>query len=153
MEKRSNFIIVGVDPGLYTGIAILNLDGEIIIAKSWKQMGEKLIVETIERFGTPIIIATDVHKAPAMVSLIAARFGARLITPPKNISKHKKDSYRFKISDVHARDAYAAAIMAFSKYANRFRSIRKRYAEKAEIAMMRVVKKQRAADILNKDKN
>ncbi len=153
-KKRDNiekpFIIVGLDPGLYTGIAILDLEGRLLIAKSWKQLGEKSIVELLERYGTPVIIATDVEKPPAMVSLIAARFGATLIVPTKNISKARKDSYRYKISDVHARDAYAAARMAFSKYANRFRSIKKKYNELAEKAMVKVVKKERAADIFKK---
>ncbi len=133
---------------MYTGIAILDLEGRLLLAKSWKQMGEKLVVETLEKYGTLIIIATDVEKPPALVSLIAARFGATLVVPRKNISQAKKDSYRYIIADVHARDAYSAARMALARYANRFRSVRKTYKELAEKAMVRIVKKKRAADIL-----
>jgi predicted RNase H-like nuclease (RuvC/YqgF family) len=89
-------------------------------------------VQIISKVGTPVLIATDVKPTPFLVSKIAARFHIKVYTPSKSLSLAQKRRIGKGIFDPHIRDAYAAAVKAYRKYANRFRRIDVCYPEKSE---------------------
>ncbi|MEM3422131.1 MAG: DUF460 domain-containing protein [Candidatus Bilamarchaeaceae archaeon] len=117
------YLIVGVDAGIKTGYAILNLRGELIAFGVVKEVGYDDLVRIISSFGTPSVIATDVSPAPFFVKKIAARFAAPLFEPKKSLLVKDKKRVSKGIADSHVRDAYAAAIKAYHHYANRLKQI------------------------------
>ena len=115
-------VIVGVDPGITTGIAIL--DGNGSVADIWKQrnagMGE--IVRHVLKFGKPLIVATDVRPVPRRVKAVAAKFGSRVFEPRRSmlVAEKKKLVVTYLANsagiDRHEADALAAAAKAYHKY-------------------------------------
>lgn len=117
------YLIVGIDAGIKTGYAILNLKGELIAAGVVKEASADHMVWLISKSGTPSVIASDVTPAPYFVQKIAARFSAPLFEPKKVISVKEKKKAGRDMTDPHVRDSYAAALKAFHHYANRFKQI------------------------------
>jgi len=117
------YLIVGIDAGIKTGYAILNLRGELVACGVEKEASHERIVKIISDTGTPSVIATDVNPPPRFVNKIAARFNAPLFVPQRVISVEEKKDIGRGIADPHVRDAYAAAVKAYRHYANRLRQI------------------------------
>ncbi len=122
-----------MDPGTTVGLAILDLRGRLLHLSSKKGADDRWIVETVSKYGVPVIVATDVHKPPERVAKIAAAFGARLWAPDADLPVNYKDAVarRFSYGKIspqndHERDALAAAFAAFSFFAPKFRQIERR---------------------------
>ena len=128
-------LIVGVDPGVYTAIVILDLRGKVIASRVSKEFGEEGAVSYIMQFGKPIIIATDVSIAPHFVEKLSAIFNAKLIKPPKDIPVSRKEEIELK--DPHLRDAMAAALYAYRHYENVFRNIDSKLMDEDEKELMK----------------
>ena len=124
---------MGVDPGATVGLAVLDLRGNLLHLSSKKGADDFWIFETIRRYGTPVVIATDKATVPSRVQKIAAQFGARLWVPKEDVSVQTKDEIAKRFSyrhsgpeDDHQRDALAAAFLAYQSYAPKFRQVEKR---------------------------
>ncbi len=136
-EEREKPIIVGIDPGLSTGIAILDIRGTPIHVTSRRSIDRIDLIKEIKKYGTPVIIATDVTPPPEAIKKIASSFSASLYVPRENIKIEDKKSimlqiqerYGVKVPDSHARDALAAAVMAFRSLQNKLLQVEK-YVEK-----------------------
>jgi len=121
--KSLDSLIVGIDPGTTTGIAILDLKGHIVSLTSKRNMSTMAGVKLIASHGRPVIIAADVYPVPKTVLKYKKTFGCRLVTPGKKVSKHDKknlisehlDNYGKK-TDAHTRDALYAAIHAYKRH-------------------------------------
>lgn len=124
--KRKN-ILVGIDPGTKTGIAVLSLRGKVISLESMKDMGKDKVIKYISSLGFPTIIATDKSKPPSMVESVSNNFGSVLFHPEKDITKKDKASLtrKYNPKDSHQRDALAAAFYAFREYRDTIRKIEK----------------------------
>ena len=119
------YIIAGVDAGINVGYAILDLNGKLVDTGCEKEANDEKVVQIISRVGIPSIIASDVSPPAHFVSKVAARFNLRLFHPRKNLSLEEKRHIAKEIMDPHIRDAYAATVKAYRKYANRLRQIEK----------------------------
>jgi len=114
-------VILGLDPGVSVGIAILDLNGQPLMVKSYKTPDRELIIDSILSHGKPIIVAVDVEKPPEYVKKIASLLDAILYTPEEDISVDEKqeivakylEKFSIDVEDAHARDALAAAIKAY----------------------------------------
>ncbi len=110
-------VIVGIDPGITTGIAVLDLNGRILHLASHKGIDRGAIIQEILRHGTPVMVATDVNPPPEAVKSIASKLGADLYTPPEDLSTDEKRELAsragVKPRDSHQRDALAAALRAY----------------------------------------
>lgn len=143
--KRNWGIIVGFDPGLTAGIAILNLKGKILSVKSFKEISRSEIIKYIIDYGKAVIISTDVYPPPKMVKKLATTLNAKIHHPSKDMSIESKielvESYlsentsleRSKVvssqlvpQDAHQRDALAAAIRTYKSYQKKFEQIENR---------------------------
>jgi len=124
--KRKN-ILVGIDPGTKTGVAVLSLRGKVISVESMKDMGKDKVIKYISSLGFPTIIATDKSKPPSMVESVSNNFGSVLFHPEKDITKKDKASLtrKYNPKDSHQRDALAAAFYAFREYRDTIRKIEK----------------------------
>jgi uncharacterized protein len=117
------FIIVGIDPGIKTGYAILDLNGSYVAGGCEKEASDERMVREVSRFGVPVLIASDTHPPSSFVSKIAARLNVRVCSPKVSMLKEEKRVIGRHIDDPHTRDAYAAAVKAYRKHQNRLRQI------------------------------
>ena len=133
-------LIVGIDPGINTGVAILDLHGRLIHLSSRRDENKTKLARDILDHGSPMMIAMDVHPAPHTVRKIASSLGAAMWVPARSMmvsEKNKliklfKKEYKeasaggraeLKLGDKHERDALAAALRAFKSQRTSFLKI------------------------------
>jgi len=136
--------MAGVDAGINTGFAILNLQGVLITSGCMKEASDERIVKIITDVGTPVLIAADTNPPSHFVQKIAARLNVRVCIPSESMSKAEKRAIGADLDDPHVRDAYAAAVKAFRRYQNRLRQIdrlRLPESEKEELKRMAIIGK------------
>ncbi len=118
-------IVVGLDPGITTGIAIFDLEGELKEVFSKKGMSKPEIVRFILSRGSPVVIATDKKSAPKLISEIATALSVPVFTPKDDLKVKEKAALvkEAKVKNSHERDAVAACAYFFKKYSRKFREI------------------------------
>lgn len=126
--QRRGYIIVGLDPGTTTGIAALNLHGELVDLVSAREMSSSDVIEWIASRGRPLIVATDVFPTPGAVEKVKRSFSATLYSPGMDVPAEEKIALarEFGYKNDHERDALAAASSAFKKYKNKFVQVDKK---------------------------
>lgn len=117
-------LIVGIDPGTTTGIAILDAKGNLVAVTSKKYAKRSEITKYITKFGKPVIIASDVNPPSESVKKIAKVLGCRLFYPETSLSNIEKNKIvkKYEIKG-HQKDALAASIKAFKSYHELFLKI------------------------------
>ncbi len=140
-RRPLRYVIVGVDPGMSTGIAVIDLMGNVLLAETRKGVDRGDIIDLISRIGHPILVATDVKPVPDFVKKLAAKLGVPVFEPPQSLSVAEKrrlleavSSARIPLEklDSHARDALAAALKALQHYSKKLSQIES-YIEKLGI--------------------
>jgi predicted RNase H-like nuclease (RuvC/YqgF family) len=118
-------LIVGIDPGVSTGIAILDTKGELIAVASKRYAKRSEITKYITKFGNPVIIASDVNPPPESVKKIAKALGCKLFYPEVSLSNAEKNEIvkKYEIGG-HQKDALAAGIKAFKSHHELFLKIK-----------------------------
>ena len=126
--QRRGYIIVGLDPGTTTGIAALNLHGELVDLVSAREMSSSDVIEWVAARGRPLIVATDVFPTPGAVEKVKRSFSATLYSPGMDVPAEEKIALarEFGYKNDHERDALAAASSAFKKYKNKFVQVDKK---------------------------
>ncbi|MGQ4890924.1 MAG: DUF460 domain-containing protein [Candidatus Njordarchaeia archaeon] len=122
-KRRGNrYLICGIDPGDYTGLALIDLNGQIVHLESKKEWSLLDVLNRIYEFGNPVIISTDVPKVPQTIEKISKKTKATIFHPNKILSiAEKHELVRQLNADVknsHERDALAAAFIAYKRYRN-----------------------------------
>ena len=117
------YIIAGIDAGIKTGYALLDLSGNLVCSGVEKEANDERVVRIISSVGTASVIASDTCPPSHFVQKIAARFQTRLFHPRKSLSQEQKRMIGRDIANPHIRDAYAAAVKAYRRYADRLRQI------------------------------
>ncbi len=114
-------IIVGIDSGKRAAVACLDLEGRPVLVANETFVGLEWFVEKITNAGTPVIIASDKKKPSKLPSKLSAIFGAVLFSAGYDIDvKRKQDVARkYRISNLHERDAMSAAVAAYNSYKNK----------------------------------
>ncbi len=119
-------LIVGIDPGVTTGLSILDVKFNVILVESKRHYSKTKIIERIMEFGDPILLGCDVSKPPSLVKSIARSFNAKLISPKEDLKIKKKwrlireSGFKGKIENAHERDSLAAALFAVSEIRSLF---------------------------------
>jgi len=127
-ESKSNItsgrehLIIGLDPGIITGLAIIDLDGKLLYVNSKRNWSRNDIISEIMKFGDPILIATDVHPPSSFVVKMASILGAKIAEFGRSLSiSEKREIISRYVEDcnlnldlnVHEKDALSAALKAF----------------------------------------
>lgn len=122
------YTIVGIDPGTTVGIAILSLDGELLLSKSTRGISHDEVVRVLAEYGKPILVATDVYPVPSAVEKIRRSFNAIIWTPNAEIRAEEKIAIarQFGYSNDHERDSLTAALSAYKAYKNIFSKVGKK---------------------------
>jgi len=117
-------LIVGVDVGLTTGIAIFDLDRNLLFLGNKRFFSVSDVINYIMRFGKPLIIATDKKKIPATINKLAATFNCKVFNPDHDLGVEEKDEIvKIPIKDIHEKDALAAATFAYKAHVVQFTNI------------------------------
>ena len=132
--SKAKKLIVGVDPGTSASIAAFDLEGNFIGAETIRNSGKGAIIGEILRYGSPVVIATDVQSPPKFVSQIASDFSARLFAPDRDMLKKEKDELthglKKDLENDHERDAASAALNFLKYYKNKMAWIDRNVNEK-----------------------
>ncbi len=156
-RKSDRGLIVGIDPGHNTGIAVLNLAGKLLMVDSLKSAARGDIIRKITLLGDPTIVAADVRPPPDFVDKIAKMLNTSLYYPDKLYSSDEKNQVvndftnaaNVKIKGAHKRDALFAAIKAYNKFQPILDRINKTLKEPNEIKLRNKVKQLVIKDELN----
>lgn len=127
-EQKRKYVIVGVDPGTTTGLALLDLKGGLIKLHSSRNISISGVIEMIVKYGRPLIVATDVSPIPGTVEKIRRTFNALPGEPGESLTTVDKINLAkpYGYSNDHERDALAAAAHVIRRYKNKFDQIRKK---------------------------
>jgi len=138
VEARKKYVIVGVDPGHETGLAVIDLSLKLLLLMSSRELDRSSIINRIYSVGIPVLIATDKVPPPDNVRKLSSVLGVPLFTPSHNPSTAEKETliewYRKRVSNLkigttHERDALAAALMAFRHYERNLKEVEERIRE------------------------
>lgn len=122
------YTIVGIDPGTTIGVAVLDLDGDLLWLHSSKNYSLSDIILKISSFGKPLIVASDVTPAPETVKRIKSTFSALLyeVDEPLSVEEKIMLTKGFNYANDHERDALVACLQAFKKFKNKFAKIERK---------------------------
>ena len=125
---KPRYLIVGLDPGTTTGIAALDLDGNLLHLQSSRQMSMADVIEALYKVGKPLVIASDVQVMPFTVEKIRRAFSAVAFTPKQDVSVETKVELTapYPYANDHERDALSAALGAYLQYRQKFQNLIKR---------------------------
>ncbi|WP_137291121.1 DUF460 domain-containing protein [Natronorubrum halophilum] len=125
LAKRRDHVIVGIDPGTTTAVAIVSLEGEVLDVWSSRTSDTADVIEWIVERGRPIIVAADVTPMPETVEKFRRSFDAAGWTPRSDLPVDEKQHRTREESydDDHQRDAMAAALYAFDSHEDQFERI------------------------------
>ncbi|MFW5958687.1 MAG: DUF460 domain-containing protein [Natronomonas sp.] len=125
LAKRRDHVIVGIDPGTTTAMAVIDLDGEVLDIHSTRTADTAEVIEWIIERGRPVVVAADVEPMPDTVEKIRRSFDAHGWRPERDLPidrklhRTRKEAY----DNDHERDAMAAALFAFDSHEDQFERI------------------------------
>ncbi|WP_436903255.1 DUF460 domain-containing protein [Halovenus halobia] len=125
LVKRRDRVIVGIDPGTTTAVAIVSTDGAVLDVLSTRTADTAAVIEWIIERGRPVIIAADVTPMPETVEKIRRSFDAAGWVPdrdlPVDVKQHRTREEGY--DNDHERDAIAAAFGAYDANKDKFERI------------------------------
>ncbi|MFB6194313.1 MAG: DUF460 domain-containing protein [Halobaculum sp.] len=128
LVRRRDYVIVGVDPGTTTAVAVVDLDGEPLEVHSTRTADTATVIEWLVERGRPVVIAADVTPMPETVEGFRRSFDAAGWTPETDLPVDEKlhRTREATYDNDHERDALAAALSAFDDYEDQFARIRQK---------------------------
>lgn len=110
-------MIVGVDPGTTVGWAILSLKGEVVSVGSRRNIDSDSLLKEIMNKGRALVVGCDKAKTPFLAQSIAAKFGAKVVSPNYDllVDEKRELAKHFKTDNAHELDALASALFAYNK--------------------------------------
>ncbi len=132
-------LIGGIDVGLHTSIALLDLDGKIISLDTLVNAENSYVIDHIMDFGNVLVLSTDKAKAPSRMKKIANSISAKILLPSKNLTKKKKRilvskflEEEIKMND-HEKAALASAIFAYKRFVPSFKKLQDKLQKNGKI--------------------
>jgi predicted RNase H-like nuclease (RuvC/YqgF family) len=125
LARRRDHVLVGVDPGTTTAVALVDLDGHVLDTWSTRTADAGSVIEWIVERGRPIVVAADVTPIPESVEQIRRSFDAAGWTPSSDLPIDEKQHRTREegYDNDHERDALAAALFAYDTHADQFERI------------------------------
>lgn len=125
LVKRRDHVVVGIDPGTTTAVAIASLEGEVLDVWSSRTSDTADVIEWIVERGRPVIVAADVTPIPETVEKFRRSFDAAAWTPTSDLPIDEKQhrTREHPYDNDHQRDAMAAALYAIDDHEDQFERI------------------------------
>jgi predicted RNase H-like nuclease (RuvC/YqgF family) len=128
-------VLVGIDPGTTTAVAVVGLDGEVLDVLSTRTADTAAVIEWIIERGRPILVAADVEPMPETVEKIRRSFDAAGWIPerdlPVDTKKHRTREEGW--DNDHERDALAAALAAYDDHEDQFDRVARKVPPQFEV--------------------
>ncbi len=125
LAKRRDHVLVGIDPGTTTAVAIVSIDGEVLDVLSTRTADTADVIEWIVERGRPFLVAADVTPMPNTVEKFRRSFDAAGWVPetdlPVDEKQHRTRNEGY--DDDHERDAIAAALFARDDHERQFERV------------------------------
>jgi len=86
----NTLLIAGIDPGTNFAYALLDLKGNLIDIRSYKNTNTNILIKDMQKNGRIIIIASDVTPMPSQVKKIARQLQTHTIEPDDNLRYMQK---------------------------------------------------------------
>jgi predicted RNase H-like nuclease (RuvC/YqgF family) len=135
LAKRRDHVLVGIDPGTTTAVAVVGLDGEVLDVLSTRTADTAAVIEWIIERGRPILVAADVEPMPETVEKIRRSFDAAGWEPnrdlPVDTKKHRTREEGY--DNDHERDALAAALAAYDDHEDQFDRVARKVPPQFEV--------------------
>ena len=131
-SNQRPLLIGGIDVGLHTSIALLDLEGRIVCLDTLIHPKNSQTLDHITDCGNILVLSTDRAKPPSQMKKLASSISAKMILPAKNMTRKKK---RVAILDFleeppkmndHEKSALASAIFAYKKFRPNFKKLKDR---------------------------
>ena len=134
--------IVGFDPGVTSGVAVISLNGEVLLLKSFRNSRFDELVGGIADVAKPVIVATDVSPPAHSAIRLSKTFGATLYYPTISLTVAEKQNLTSKeeVGDLHQRDALASAMAAYKTYRPMIDKIRQKSGSKYELVFEKIMR-------------
>jgi predicted RNase H-like nuclease (RuvC/YqgF family) len=124
-------LILGIDPGMTCGLAVLDLNANLLSLRSEKELTRKDIIRETSNYGVPVYVCSDVYPPPEFVKKLCKSVNAKLFSPFHTMSVAEKreitrkflEGKNLKVKDSHQRDALASAIKAYQALKNKFEQV------------------------------
>ncbi len=125
LAKRRDHVIVGMDPGTTTAVAVVSLDGQVHDVLSTRTADTAAVIEWIIERGRPVVVAADVEPMPETVEKVRRSFDAAPWIPTSDLPVDEKQhrTRETGYDNDHERDALAAALFAFDDHEDQFARI------------------------------
>ena len=125
LAKRRDFVVVGIDPGTTTAVAIVDIGGEVLDVLSTRTADTAAVIEWIIAHGRPFLVAADVTPMPETVEKIRRSFDAAAWIPERDLLVDQKQHRTREqgYDNDHERDAMAAALFAVDAHEDQFARI------------------------------
>jgi len=138
-EAKKKPLIIGIDPGIETGLAIIDLSLNVLHLESSKGLDRLDIIDKIYRYGIPALISVDKNPPPEGAKKLASMLGIQLFVPSESMDTEMKEKLiewlkkrkhiDLTINTTHERDALAAAIKAYKVYERKFIELERKLLE------------------------
>ncbi len=141
LAKRRDRVLVGIDPGTTTAVALLDLDGEVLDVLSTRTADTADVIEWIVDRGRPVLVAADVEPMPETVEKIRRSFDAAGWHPERDLPIDEKQ-HRTRdegYDNDHERDALAAALFAHDDHADQIERVRRKVPHDVDVDAGEVV--------------
>ncbi|MFB6301306.1 MAG: DUF460 domain-containing protein [Haloferacaceae archaeon] len=122
LARRRDPVIVGIDPGTTTAVAVIDLDGTPLDVHSTRTADTAAVIEWLVERGRPLLVAADVTPMPETVEKFRRSFDAAGWTPTTDLPVDEK-LHRTRdaaYDNDHERDALAAALYAYDDHEDQF---------------------------------
>jgi len=130
LAQRRDAVVVGIDPGTTTAVAVVDLDGELLNVTSSRSSDTAEVIEWIIERGRPVVVAADVRSMPSTVEKIRRSFDAAAWTPDDDLrvvdKKRATSEDEYRLENDHERDAAAAATFAYRDHSDSFDAVRRK---------------------------
>jgi len=113
----NDLLIVGVDPGVNLGYALLGVDGSVLEYGCLKNAGLNNFVKFLIKKGRVVVIGTDRKNVPKFIEKLGAVLNVRVVYPEDDLLVKEKMKLieNFKVGNKHERDALASGVFTFKK--------------------------------------
>ncbi|MBI2130100.1 DUF460 domain-containing protein [Candidatus Woesearchaeota archaeon] len=120
MDKK--LLVIGIDPGTTSAYAVFDINKNLIKKDYSKEHNISRIISEVMKLGKPLLVGSDKNPPSNFVVEFAAKTGAELIWPDKDllVEEKKELSKDFIYSNPHELDAVSSALFVFKRLAALF---------------------------------
>jgi len=127
-------LVLGIDPGVTCGVAVLTLEGTPVFVGSRRNWKLSDLLKMLVNLGEPVLVSSDVSPAPGLVKKISVNLNSPVFAPlislgtveKQHLARSYAEGYDIKLNNTHEIDALAAALKAYNHFKSKFEQIEMR---------------------------